>query len=216
MIVVESLLDREALPWQADWYRSKVEEHLGDATDDRFRLWFVDNALHGDDEVQERPDPHRQLPRRAAPGAPRRERLGGGGRRPARARRYEVVDGQVVVPADARERRRRPAGGDAAVDGGDRADVAAGDEVTLRADGRGAAGHRRGSWPSSGTSTAPAPSPERDPSNRPRRVEVERRHSFAAPGTYFPTVRVAAQRDGDPDTPYARLQNLARARVVVS
>ena len=32
MIVVESLLDREALPWQADWYRAKAHEHLGGAT----------------------------------------------------------------------------------------------------------------------------------------------------------------------------------------
>jgi hypothetical protein len=29
-------------------------------------------------------------------------------------------------------------------------------------------------------------------------------------------VRVTAQRDGDRDTPYARLLNLARVRVVVS
>ena len=55
MIVVECLLDREALPWQADWYRSKVQEHLGEATDEHLRVWFVDNALHGDDEIQESP-----------------------------------------------------------------------------------------------------------------------------------------------------------------
>ena len=30
MIVVESLFDREAFPWQADWYRSRVQEHLGE------------------------------------------------------------------------------------------------------------------------------------------------------------------------------------------
>ena len=45
---------------------------------------------------------------------------------------------------------------------------------------------------------------------------VEHRHSFAEPGTYFPTVRVAAHRDGDRTTPYARIQNLARVRVVVT
>ena len=34
----------------------RVEEHLGNATDDHFRLWFTDNALHGDDvEIQESP-----------------------------------------------------------------------------------------------------------------------------------------------------------------
>ena len=46
-------------------------------------------------------------------------------------------------------------------------------------------------------------------------VEVELGQSFAAPGTYFVTVRVASERDGDPATPYARILNLARARVVV-
>ena len=58
------------------------------------------------------PDPHRQLPRRAAPGAPRRERLGGAGRRPA-------VEHDATRSSTARsscrprrrERRRRPAGG---------------------------------------------------------------------------------------------------------
>ncbi|MET0489916.1 MAG: hypothetical protein ABW143_06765, partial [Acidimicrobiales bacterium] len=48
------------------------------------------------------------------------------------------------------------------------------------------------------------------------RAVVEHRHSFAEPGTYFPTVRVAAHRDGDGTTPYARIQNLARVRVVVT
>ena len=28
---------------------------LADAIDEHFRLWFTDNALHGDDEVQESP-----------------------------------------------------------------------------------------------------------------------------------------------------------------
>jgi hypothetical protein len=43
-----------------------------------------------------------------------------------------------------------------------------------------------------------------------------RRHSFALPGTYFPTVRVAAHRDGDANSPFARIHNLARVRVVVT
>ena len=56
----------------------------------------------------------------------------------------------------------------------------------------------------------------REPVEPAARADVERRHSFATPGTWFPTVRVAAQRDGDQDSPYARLRNLARVRVVVS
>ena len=37
---------RGRLPWQADWYRSRVQEALGDRLDDHYRLWFVDHAMH--------------------------------------------------------------------------------------------------------------------------------------------------------------------------
>jgi hypothetical protein len=47
-------------------------------------------------------------------------------------------------------------------------------------------------------------------------VVVERPWSAPAPGTFFPVVRVVAQRDGDVANPYARLRNLARVRVVVN
>jgi hypothetical protein len=40
-------------------------------------------------------------------------------------------------------------------------------------------------------------------------------HSFDKSGTYFVTLRAASQRDGDGHTPFARVQNLGRARVVV-
>ena len=104
MIVVESLLDREALPWQADWYRTKVQEHLGAATDDHFRVWFVDNALHGDDEIQESPTHtisylgvlHQALRDLSA--------WVEKGTAPPASTSYEVVDSQVVVPGEARER----------------------------------------------------------------------------------------------------------------
>ncbi|MGZ4705192.1 MAG: hypothetical protein ACXWCM_10015, partial [Acidimicrobiales bacterium] len=58
--------------------------------------------------------------------------------------------------------------------------------------------------------------PIREPVEGSERVVVERRHSFAEPGTWFPTVRVAAQREGDATTRYARIQNVARVRVVVN
>lgn len=38
--------DVEAFPWAADWYRQRVAEHLGDELDDRFRLWYMENADH--------------------------------------------------------------------------------------------------------------------------------------------------------------------------
>ena len=133
MIVVESLLDREALPWQADWYRSRAQEHLGDDLDDHFRLWFTDNALHGDDETQESPthtvsylgvlhQALRDLSRWVEEGVA-----------PPPSTSYEVVEGQVMVPADASQRRGIQPVVSLTVDGDGRADVAVGDAITFRA-----------------------------------------------------------------------------------
>lgn len=214
MIVVESLLDREALPWQADWYRSKVREHLGEAVDDRFRLWFTDNALHGDDEVQEDPlhtvsylgmlhqalrDVSRWVEEGVAPPA---------------STDYRVLDGQVLVPADASRRRGIQPVVSLAVDDGQRAAAPVGGELTFRATaevppGTGVIAAVEWDFDGSGRFAEAA---QVDPAAQ---VSVERRHAFADAGTRFPAVRVVAQREAGATTPYARLQNLARVRVVV-
>lgn len=214
MIVVASLLDREALPWQADWYRTRVQEHLGDATDEHFRLWFTDNALHGDDEVQESPTHtvsylgvlHQALRDLSA--------WVEDDVAPPPSTSYEVVDGQVVLPDDAAARQGVQPVVTLTADGGARADVGPGAEVTLRAVAevpRGTGVILRVEWDLDGAGRFPVVESV-EPGGR---VEVERPHAFTE-GTWFPTVRVTATRDGDTATPYARLQNLARARVVVT
>ena len=35
-----------SLPWQADWYRRKVEDVEGQHVDEIDRLWYVDKANH--------------------------------------------------------------------------------------------------------------------------------------------------------------------------
>ena len=214
MIVVASLLDREAMPWQADWYRARVEEHLGDALDDRFRLWFTDNALHGDDEQQEHPTHavsylgvlHQAL-RDVSAWVER-------GIAPPASTTYEVVDGQVVVPPGAGARHGIQPTVTLTADGGDRADVAVGDEVHLVAHvtvppGAGAVVAVEWDLDGSGAfavrhDVEPAPA-----------FTAELRQTYDEPGTRFATVRVVAQRDADAATPFARIPNLARARVVV-
>ena len=47
------------------------------------------------------------------------------------------------------------------------------------------------------------------------RVTVKTTYTFSKPGTYFPTLRIASQRQGDVKTPFTRIQNLDRVRVVV-
>lgn len=49
MIVTAALMDESALPWQQDWYRQTVRKARG-GDEDRYRLWYVDHALHGDTE----------------------------------------------------------------------------------------------------------------------------------------------------------------------
>ncbi|WP_034510420.1 hypothetical protein [Blastococcus sp. URHD0036] len=215
MIVVASLLDREAFPWQADWYRAKAREHLGDAADDSFRLWYVDSALHNDDEVQEDPTHtvsylgvlHRAL-RDLAAWVER-------GESPPATTAYEVADGQVLVPATAGERHGVQPVVTLTADGGARAEVAVGQDVVLRAVAEAPDGGDDVvgvEWDLDGRGEFVA-----DETAVPgRRVGVERRHAFATPGTRFLTVRVTAQPAPDAGTSFARIRALARVRVVVS
>jgi len=215
MIVVESLLDREALPWQADWYSTLVEAHFGDAVDEHFRLWFTDNALHGDDEVQESPrhtvsylgvlhQALRDVSRWVEEGVA-----------PPSSTDYRVLDGQVVVPSTAAARRGVQPVVTLTVNDGERAAAAVGGVVTFRATaeappGTGLIVALEWDFDESGRFAEAADV------DRAERVSVERRHAFAGPGTWFPAVRVVSQREGSASTPYARLQNLARVRVVVA
>lgn len=48
-----------------------------------------------------------------------------------------------------------------------------------------------------------------------KQINLKTTHTFSKSGTYFPTLRVASQREGDSKTPFARVQNLGRVRVVV-
>ena len=103
------------------------------------------------------------------------------------------------------------------VNDGVRADVAVGDTVTLsaRIDVPPGAGKVVGaSWDFEGLGTYPDDADLGDTSNG--TVEISAEHSFSKPGTYFPALRVASQRESNPDTPFARSLNLGRVRVVVS
>ncbi len=53
--------------------------------------------------------------------------------------------------------------------------------------------------------------------NKPKQVlTAKATHTFTEPGTYFVSVRVSAERDGNTDAQYALLQNIDRVRVVVT
>lgn len=50
IIIVAALMDEQAYPWQADWYRRKIESVHEGNVEQYCRLWYFDNTLHGDSE----------------------------------------------------------------------------------------------------------------------------------------------------------------------
>src|SRR5690606_34522969 len=98
--------------------------------------------------------------------------------------------------------------------GGARAEVAAGEPVQLTATiavPPGAGKVVSAEWDLEGSGTF-APAPIGAPAAQ---VTVSTRHSYARPGTRFAVIREASRRGGDAAARYARVLNLARARIVV-
>lgn len=214
MIMLESLWDREAFPWQADWYRLKVKGYLGDSTDRHFRLWYTDHALHGDLSKQE--DPTHTV---SYLGVLQQALLDLSawvekGIDPPATTGYHIEDGQVIIPATAGERKGIQPVILLKVNDSERADVAAGKAATFTATievppGAGKIVSAKWDFEGTGTFTGAVKF------NTSGLVTVKAVHSFLKKGTYFPVLLVASQRNGNKATPYTRIQNLARVRVVV-
>jgi hypothetical protein len=218
MILLSSLWDREAFPWQADWYRAKVKEHLGESTDSYFRLWYTDRALHGDLTKQE--DPTRTVSYLGVLQQALRDLSTWveKGIAPPASTSYKIEDGQVVVPTQAADRKGIQPVVTLKANGGERAEVKAGKPVTLTAvievpphTGRIVAAE----WDLDGEGTFPIAGKIIPTDKSGARATLKITHTFTKPGTYFPTLRAVSQRQGDVQTPYARIQNLGRVRVVV-
>jgi hypothetical protein len=129
---------------------------------------------------------------------------------------YRVHHGQVDVPASAAERRGIQPVVRLTVNGGARAEVSAGAVVTFVARIEVPAALGRvvsAKWDFEGTGTYPDVADLGDPTSE--TIHLRGTHAFTNPGTYFPALRVASQREGDPSTPFARSLNLDRVRVVV-
>jgi hypothetical protein len=212
MIAIENLMDIDAIPWQADWYRTKVQK-AGRARD--FRLYYIDHADHVG-----RPSGTRAARLIDYSGALQQalrdlsawvEK----GVQPPDETSYKVVDSQVTVPAKAAERKGTQPAVELKANGGLRADVAVGQPVTFIA--------AIETPPQTGKIVAA----EWDFEGSGNYLDVEKltafkptltqkvTHAFSKPGTYFPVLRATSQREGDSQSPYARVQNLARVRVVV-
>ncbi|MFK4874524.1 hypothetical protein [Novosphingobium sp. ZW T3_23] len=214
VILVESLWDREAYPWSADWYRALVNKHFGNAADDHFRLWYTDHALHGDSDQE---DPNHTVTYVPVLHQALRDvaRWVETGVAPPASTNYRFDDGQIRVPDSASERRGIQPVVSLKVNGGDRVDIRAG--TTVNFVGKievppGAGAIVAAQWDIEGTGKFTQTSPVKAGATS---ATVTVSHRFTRPGTYYTALRGISQRDGDASTPFARIQNLGRVRVVV-
>ncbi|MDG2003262.1 MAG: hypothetical protein P8J20_08015 [Novosphingobium sp.] len=214
VLVLECLMDIDALPWQADWYRSRVKASLGESFEDNFALVFIDNANHENPLWQEANARIVSYAGALQQGLRDLADWVENGVHPSDTA-YEVVDTQVHLPDSASERRGIQPVVSLRANGGECADVAVGEEV--RFEGvievpPGAGKVVSAEWDFVAIGEYSEKARIDTPSET---VTVTASHSYAKPGTYFPALRTASHRQGDQDTAYARVENLARARVVV-
>lgn len=223
MIVVQCLMDEAAFPWQADWYRNLVRAALGDRLDDHYRLYFIDNAMHIAPRVT--PGEHPAATTRIVDysGAVRQalrdlanwvEK----GLAPPPSTVYRVVDGQIEVPPTAAGRKGIQPVVALKANGGIRAEVAAGETVEFTATVEvppGAGTVVAAEWDFEGKGDYPVAEKFDHTSASFSRLDLRCTHTFSQPGTYFPAVRVAAERQGNFHNRLCWVWNIARARVVV-
>jgi hypothetical protein len=218
MILVESLWDREALPWQADWYRSKVKENLGAKTDANFRLWYTDRALHADEAKQQDPSRTVQYVGILQQALRDLSRWVEKGTAPPATTNYRYDDGQIILPATARERRGVQPVVTLKVNGDVKAEVAVGQKVDLvgTIDVPPSTGFVvRAAWDFDSEDNFAEITPLEGDVHKRQHATVRTSHTYTKPGTYFPTLRGTAQREGEELSPFGRIPNLGRVRVVV-
>jgi hypothetical protein len=216
MIVVQSLLDGDALPWMAAWYQAKVRDVLGASIDDNYRLWYTDNAQHV------APTTALQMTHVISYQGILEQALRDlsawveKGVAPPVSTNFTVKEGQVHVPHSAVTRKGIQPVVDLKVHGGVRTEVAVGKPVTFTATIEtppGTGSVVAADWDLEGTGEYATA--EQLSNDKSANITVTASHAYTRPGVYFAAIRATSQRQGDAETPYARAQNLGRVRVVV-
>jgi hypothetical protein len=218
MIVVAALLDESAYPWQPDWYRTKIKEHLGEKESEHFRLWYMDNAMH-DDQAKTVDELHLisylgALHQALLDVSDWVER----GITPPDGTEYTVTDGQVYVPLKAKERKGLQPVVELRVNGDKYAEVTVGEPVyfTAKIDVPTDTGKLTSAeWSFEGETDYLVKTGFTNINEDGTVATIKTEYSFSQPGTYFPVVRVKSNRYGDVSDIFTQVKNLSRVKVVV-
>lgn len=235
MILVESLWDREAYPWQADWYKNEIIKNKGQQyCDENFRLWFTDRSTHGGtDDATQVVAYDAILQQALLDVAAWAEK----GIEPSPSTTYSVNDSQVEIPSVATDRGGIQPSVSLTVNGQKRVETTVNQEVMMHVVANcpkgtgcivraelcvGKAANLNAVGPKGNASILQMPEAHYVDIDLSRavysadgtQVEFDVPVKYGDVGTYFPTVRVASSRSGKQET-FTQIQNLDRVRVVV-
>lgn len=217
IIIVAALMDEQAYPWQADWYRRKVASvYEGDETEIE-RLWYFDHVLHGDVTGSENEAYVTTyvagLKQALVDLAAWVEK----GIAPLPSTNYTVDVGHVIVPESASERGGIQPVPTLTANGAKCARVRAGEEVsfTVKAEvPEGAGALTFVEWAFEGEEDFPEKGTWELFENG-RKGIAKAVHAYVKPGTYFAVVRVKSERNGDRSQLFTQIRNIDRVRVIV-
>jgi dockerin type I repeat protein len=217
VLVAQSEMDIDAFSWCADWYRTMVQadkQAQGQNLDDHFRIYLTDHAQHtGGGAASTRTVAYsgvleqglRDLAKWAEQGVP-----------PPASTSYHLVDNELVPAATAAARHGIQPVVNLKANGSVRAAIPVGGSVNFTATIEvppGAGKVVGAQWDFDGDETGLAWTDATVPIQE--TVNLAATQTYSTAGTYFPALRGTSQREGDAATPYARIDNLGRARVVV-
>ena len=235
MILIESLWDREAYPWQADWYRNEIIKNKGKEFCDRnFRIWFNDRCTHGGVDDATQVVSYMPMIQQALLDLSAWVEKG---IEPSKTTTYAIEDSQVVIPADAADRGGVQPSVDLTIDGKKRFEAKIDEEVVVHVVANCPKGtgrivraelclgepfdlYSRGPKGNAAVLMAPpAKYVDIDLSHAHfnadgSQVEFDVPVKYGDVGTYFPTIRVTSSRSGKQET-FKQIQNLGRVRLIV-
>ena len=215
MLAIQTLMDIDALPWQADWYHKQVEHQLGpEVCQQQFALWYIDHAQH-DNPVTDQETAHTVSYEGVLQQALRDISHWVENNIQPSTTFYEVIDSQVQVAKDAASRGGIQPVIDLSIDGKQAAVIDVGQSVTFKA--KIDLPHNAGKvidaeWDFEGAGKFTNDVQISSPADT---ITLTTTFRFTNPGTFFPVIRATSQRQGNKQTPYGRIHNIARVRVTV-
>ncbi|KAL5592061.1 hypothetical protein FOVSG1_010950 [Fusarium oxysporum f. sp. vasinfectum] len=215
MIVMDNLMDVDAFPWHADWYKNQVKKAYGDEADNKFRLHYSENADHQmgpvvvskSSRVVDFTGLYEQHLRDLSIWCET-------GIYPSTPTNYTIRNSQVRLPATAPERKGIQPVVDLTINGGKQAEVKTGSIVTFKVRVEVPPGTGKAfalEWDFEGTGHFV----KKVFREVVRPVETAGYYTYSQAGTFFPTVRAASYREEKVDSPYSLALNLGRVQVVV-